>query len=73
MTLYRFAALKDDRCYCDSEISENDKLSYTLCPIRCSKNKSQYCGGVDAMSYYVMNGKRFGSKLLIKHLNCHLF
>uniref|UniRef100_T1GVB6 Fibronectin type-III domain-containing protein n=1 Tax=Megaselia scalaris TaxID=36166 RepID=T1GVB6_MEGSC len=53
--------LKDDRCYCDSEISENDKLSYTLCPIRCSKNKSQYCGGVDAMSYYVMNGKRVGN------------
>lgn len=52
----RLAVLRFDKCYCDNDIQETHKIHYSLCNTQCF-NKSQNCGGVDAMSYYVMNGK----------------
>ncbi|XP_055919435.1 putative inactive tyrosine-protein kinase Wsck isoform X2 [Eupeodes corollae] len=51
----RYAILSGEKCFCDNIAIESEKFDTKLCNVRCSDTKSQYCGGVDAHSYYSTN------------------
>lgn len=51
----RYAILSGEKCFCDNIAIESEKYDTKLCNVRCSDTKSQYCGGIDAHSYYTTN------------------